>query len=204
MTASATCPCFGRGVSGGVSNPTGLLRRPALALGAWSLAGFRSYWAAPATCPCFGRGVSGGVWPLLDCSGDLPFCVEREVSGGVWPLLCAGPSPRLFCAGVRLCSGPALTTRGRHTQRLVCPTWARDRVGDRPLLSRAHDLRMLALTLRWAETGPPGHFCAGPGSPCFCPYSALGLDFGTCSSAGVSGPGSFLESRPSLHWARDV
>ena len=39
-----------------------------------------------------------------------------------WPLLCAGPRPCHFCAGVGLCSGPALTTQGRHTQRLVCPT----------------------------------------------------------------------------------
>ena len=39
-------------------------------------------------------------------------------------------------AGFRLCSGPALTTRGRHAQRLFCPTWTRVRVGltwaDRP------------------------------------------------------------------------
>ena len=52
-------------------------------------------------------------------------------------------SPRHFCAGLRLCSGQALTTRGRHAQWLVCPTWARDRVGDRPLLRWAHDLRRL-------------------------------------------------------------
>ena len=36
----------------------------------------------------------------------------------------------------------ALTTRGCHAQRLVCPTWTRDRVGDRPLLRWAHDFRM--------------------------------------------------------------
>ena len=71
-----------------------------------------------------------------------------------WPLLCAGPRPCHFCAGVGLCSGPALTTRGRHTQRLVCPTWARSRVRDRARLRWAHDLRTLALTLRWAETSP--------------------------------------------------
>ena len=76
--------------------------------------------------------------------------------------ICTGLSPRHFCAVVGLCSGPALTTRGRHIQRLVCSTWARNRFGDRPLLRRAHDLRTLALTLRWAESSAtPRHFCAG-------------------------------------------
>ena len=69
-------------------------------------------------------------WPLL-CAGPSP------------SNLCAGPSPRHLCAGIGPCSGPALTTRGRHTQRLVYPTWARDRVGDQPLLRWAHDLRLL-------------------------------------------------------------
>ena len=49
-------------------------------------------------------------------------------------LRCAESLPPF--AGIRLCSGPALTTRGRHTQRLVCPTRTRVRVGltwaDRP------------------------------------------------------------------------
>ena len=58
---------------------------------------------------------------------------------------------RVFYAEVRLCSGPALTTRGRHTQRLVCPTWARDRV--RFCAGRMISAR-LALTLRWAESSP--------------------------------------------------
>ena len=87
-------------------------------------------------------------------SGTGHFCGGHLISVR-WPLLCAaGPSPRHFCAVLRLCSGPALTTRGRHAQRLVCPTWARDRVGDRQLLRWAHGLRMLALTLRWAESSP--------------------------------------------------
>ena len=129
---------------------TRLLWRPALAFGAGSLAEFRPYLAAPATCPCFGRGFSGGVLTLLGCSGDLPSCVGRGVSGGVWPLLCAGP--RHFCAGLRLCSGPgagpALTTRGRHIQRPVCPTWARH-------FCCGHMISVcLALTLRWAESLP--------------------------------------------------
>ena len=57
----------------------------------------------------------------------------------------------------------------------------------------------LALTLRWAETGPILRWAR---VPLLCPYFALGLDFGAYASARVSGPGSFLESSPSLHWAR--
>ena len=143
---------------------TGLLRRPALALGAGSLADFRSYWAAPATCPCFGRGVSGGGLPLLYCSGDLPSCFGREVCG-VWPLLCAGPSPGHFCAGLGLCSGPALTTRGRHTRRLVCPAWARA-VSETGCFCAGRMISVcLALTLRWAESSPllrGVRLCSGP------------------------------------------
>ena len=144
-----------------------------------------------------------------------PFALGARSVAELWPLLCAGPRPRLFCAGLTLCSGPALTTRGRHAstarlshlgtklcrgppdrpllrwahdlrllgpyfvlgrdlaffalgshsvagrpllcgaatlQRLVYPTCARSRVRDRPLLRWAHDLRTLALTLRWAES----------------------------------------------------
>ena len=77
------------------------------------------------------------------CRGPATFAL------GTW-----SPIARHFRAGVRLCSRPALTTRGRHTQRLVCPTWARSRVRDRARLRWAHDLRTLALTLRWAETSP--------------------------------------------------
>ena len=84
---------------------------------------------------CWARTVL--VWARC-ISGDLPFCVGREVSGGVWPLLCAGTSPHHFCAGLRLRSGPSLTTRGRHTQRHMG-----SRVGDRPRLRWAHDLRLL-------------------------------------------------------------
>ena len=57
----------------------------------------------------------------------------------------------------------------------------------------------LALTLRWAETGP---LLPWARVTLLCPYFALGLDFGAYASARVSGPGSFLESSPSLHWAR--
>ena len=81
------------------------------------------------------------------------FCAGHMISVR-WPLLCAGPSPRHFCAWVRLCSGPALTTRGRHAQRLVCPTWARHSDRDQPLLRWAHDWPLPC-------AGPsPRHFCA--------------------------------------------
>ena len=109
------------------------------------------------------------TWPLLDCSGDLPLlwawglwrslslaCVPSRPAllrwaRGLWRGLAltfnalgrVTPSPRHFCAGLRLCSGLALTTRGRHAQRLVCPAWARVRVRDRPPLRWAHDLRSL-------------------------------------------------------------
>ena len=161
--APATCPCDGHKVSGGLG----------------------PYLTAPATCPCFGRGVSGGVSVLLACPADLPFCVGRVVSGGVWSLPCAGPSPRHFCAGLRLCSGLALTTRGRHAQRLVCPAWARVRVRDRPPLRWAHDLRSLG------------------------PYLALGrvlatLALGSDSVAGRPGAATVSGDQPLLRWAHDL
>ena len=56
----------------------------------------------------------------------------------------------------------------------------------------------LALTLRWAETGPLLRWAQ---VTLLYPYVALGLDFGAYASSRVSGPGSFLESSPSLHWA---
>ena len=75
--APATCPCVGRGVSGGL----------------------RPYLTAPATCPCFGRGVSGGVSVLLACPSDLPFCVGRVVWRGLaLTLRWAESSP--LCAGL--------------------------------------------------------------------------------------------------------
>ena len=63
--------------------------------------------------------------PDMTLTLALPFRVGREVSAGVWPLPRAGPSPRHFCAGHRLCSGPALTLPWAATlQRLVPLTWA--------------------------------------------------------------------------------
>ena len=156
---------------------------------------------------CFGREVSGGVWPLLGCSCDLPSCVRREgvgreaSGGGVWPLLCAGPSPCRFCAGVRLCSGPALTMRGRHTQRLVYPTWARSSAGDQPLLRWAHDLRMSGPY--FALGRDRATFAMGPGPlamPSHC-AELPGPRLATYASARVSYPGPFLASSPILHWA---
>ena len=62
QATQATCPCFGRGVSGGVS---GLL-------------------GDSGDLPsCVWRGVSGGVSGLLGDSSDLPSCFGRGVSGGV-------------------------------------------------------------------------------------------------------------------------
>ena len=121
-----------------------------------------------------------------------------QVPGGVWPLLSAGPSPRHFCAGVELCCGPALTTRDRHAQRLVCPTWAQHRVGDRPLLRLAHDLRILALTLRWAETEPLLRWAR---VPLLCPYFALGLDFATLVRLPGSPTLTLTWRTPFLRWA---
>ena len=135
---------------------------------------------------------AGCLLALARYSGDLPSCFGRELSGGVWPLLCAGP--RHFCAGVRLCSGPALTTRGRHTQRLVCPTWARKRVGDRPLLRWAHDLRMSGHY--FALGRDRATFALGPGPlalPLLCAGPKLCHSY---ASARVCDPGTFLKSRP--------
>ena len=88
--------------------------------------------------------MSGLLADFTRCySGDLPSFIGRVVSGGVWPLLCAGPGPCLFCARVGPFRGPALTARGRHAQRLVCPTWARAR---RPTLG--HETRLTRLGTR--------------------------------------------------------
>ena len=58
----------------------------------------------------------------------------------------------------------------------------------------------LALTLRWAETGP---LLPWARVTLLCPYFALGLDFGAYASARVSYPWSFpCEPPPFLHWAR--
>ena len=70
------------------------------------------------------------------------FCQAHDLRS-LGPYFALGRVLATFCAGVGLCSGPALTTLGRHAQRLVCPTWARCRVRDRPLLRWAHDLRLL-------------------------------------------------------------
>ena len=105
-----------------------------------------------------------------------------------------GPSLCHSCAVLRLCSGPALTTRGRHTRRLVCPTWARGRVGDRPVLGWTHDLRLLG------PYSAPGqdraHFCAGPGSPCFALTLRWAWALGLMHLPGSLTPGPFLASRP--------
>ena len=96
--------------------------------------------------------------------------VGREVSGGVWPLLCAGPGPRHFCAGVGPCAG-------------------------RPLLRGAATLNGSSVPHGHETVSETGHFCAGPGSPCF--YFALGLHFVTLIHlTGSPTPGPFLASRP--------
>ena len=79
------------------------------------------------------RGAGAGMRLLLPAWTRTDFSWRRHSTP-------TRESPRHFCAGLRLCSGQALTTRGRHAQWLVCPTWARDSVGDRPLLRWAHDL----------------------------------------------------------------
>ena len=149
----------------------------------WRLGGWLLLWLKTlANSACFAFADSSRASRRMPCagcllarahcySGDLPLLRVR----GLWRSLappclllrpalafgarslaefCAGPSPCHLFAGLKLCGWPALTTRRRHAQQLVRPTWGRRRVGDRLLLRWAHDLRTLALTLRWAETLP--------------------------------------------------
>ena len=192
-----------------------------------------------------------------------PFALGARSVAELWPLLCAGPRPRLFCAGLTLCSGPALTTRGRHAstarlshlgtklcrgppdrpllrwahdlrllgpyfvlgrvlasfalgshsvagrpllrgaatlQRHVYPTCARSRVGDRPLLRWAHDLRLLgpylALGRDLAFFALGSHSVAG--RPLLCGAATLQrLVYPTCARSRV-------RDRPLLRWAHDL
>ena len=74
-----------------------------LAYPAWARARLSHSWARGSSDPLGRETVSE--------TGH--FCAGHMVSV-CRPLLLAGPGPRLFCAGVGPCSGPALTTRGRH------------------------------------------------------------------------------------------
>ena len=89
---------------------------------------------------------------------------------GLWRSLAltlrwAGSAP-LLRRGWTLC-GPALTTRGRHAQRLVCPTWARAR---RPTLG--HETRLTRLGTRPCQR--PATYALGTWSPYAGPHFALG------------------------------
>ena len=98
--------------------------------------------------------------------------------GGLWrslALTLRWAGPRHFCSGVGPCSGPALTTRGRHAQRLVCPAPGHETVSETGHFCAGHMIPVcLALTLRWAETRPLLRWAR---VPLLCPYLALGLDF---------------------------
>jgi len=203
VRASATCPfALGAWSLPGLAltirwaGSAPLLRR------GWTLKRAGPYYAGPprstarlalvgpsSSVPLLGAGF---VYPLgretVSATGEGA-CVPRRPAllrwarglCRVWPLRYARPGPRRFCAGVGPCSGPALTTRGRHAQQLSWLSWARalptrswargsstrlarDRVSDRrecvrapatcPFALGAWSLPGLALTVRWAGSAP--------------------------------------------------
>ena len=132
--------------------------------------------------------------PLLRWAHDLCMSCPYFALGRVLATFALGSDSvagRPLLRGAATLNGSSVPL-GNEAVPLLCRA-------DRPLLRRAHDLRMSGLTLRWTETGPLLRWAR---VPLLCPYFALGLDFGAYASARVSGPGSFLESSPSLHWAR--
>ena len=85
----------------------------------------------------------------LRLRGELPTTTTMIVTAMgpwfpcVWPLLCAGPRSRHFCAWRSPHDGQALTCAGPpRLDGSSHSLGARNRVGDRPLLRRAHDHRV--------------------------------------------------------------
>ena len=160
-------------------NLTGLLRRPALALGAGSLAEVCPYLTAPATCPLtWGAGSLAEFGPYFALGRDLATFAPGSDSVAGRPLL----------RGAATLNGSS--PRGHET------------VSGNGNFCAVHVISVcLALTLRWAETGPLLHWAR---VPLLCPYFALGLGFGACASARVSDPWPFPCEPPLFYIGRTL